>query len=128
MSETSDPPTAPKSYAVVLVVSSVPASIDWYTDKIGLEEGFRWGDPVTFGGVCRGDVTIHLQAASETDRPIGGSCLNIFVDDVMAWHARLVAAGVSIHVSPSARDYGLIDFSTSDPDGNTLVFASDVEA
>ena len=127
MSDDALDPTALRSYAAVLVVSSVPDAIDWYTNHLALDEGIRYGDPVTFGGVCKGGITIHLQAASETPRPVGGSSLSIFVGDAMAMHQRLVDRGLEIEVPPAPRDYGLIDFSVLDPDGNRLVFGSDVE-
>jgi len=109
----------------VLVVSDVRSSVEHYARAFGFEEDFLYGSPPIYAGVGRGDVVIHLQAASTTQRPVGGGCVSLFVGDAMAAHAELVERGAPIAVPPAPRDYGLIDFVAEDPDGNQLVWGSE---
>jgi len=121
-------PADPKGATTVLVVSNVPASVEHYVNVFGFTEDFVYGDPPTFAGVWRGEVVIHLQDGTMTHRPIGGGCVSLYVGDAMAAHAELEARGAQITVPPAPRDYGLVDFIAEDPDGNQLVWGSDLKS
>lgn len=108
--------------APVLVVKNVPASVAHYRDTLGFEVAFTWGDPVTFAGVCRDDVTIHLQADDQTRRPAGGGAVSIFVDDADRLYAELTERGATIPIEPKTYPYGMHEFSAFDPDGNQLTY------
>jgi hypothetical protein len=34
-----------------LTVSDIPAAVDCYTNKLGFQQAFTWGEPPTFAGV-----------------------------------------------------------------------------
>lgn len=121
-------PTDPSGQVSVLVVKDVVASVGYYTRVFGFDEDFVYGEPPTFAGVCRGPVSIHLQASTMTHRPVGGGCISLFVRDAYAAHAAVVERGGQVTVPPARRDYGLIDFITEDPDGNQIVFGSDSQS
>jgi uncharacterized glyoxalase superfamily protein PhnB len=104
------------------VVKNVPASVAHYRDTLGFEVAFTWGDPVTFAGVCRDDVTIHLQADDQTRRPAGGGAVSIFVDDADRLYAELTERGATIPIEPKTYPYGMHEFSAFDPDGNQLTY------
>lgn len=119
-------PTDPTGSTPVLAVSDIDASLDHYVNALGFTKDFAYGAPPFYAGVYRGEVAIHLQHTSRTTRPAGGSSLYLYVGDAMAAHAELAGRGAVVKVEPAARDYGLVDFVTVDPDGNELVWASDI--
>jgi len=123
----SERPTDPSGQVTVLVVKDVPASVDYYNRVFGFDEDFLYGDPPIFAGVCRGPVAIHLQASTMTHRPVGGGCISLFVRDAYAAHEAIVERGGRVTVPPASRDYGLVDFISEDPDGNQIVFGSDLK-
>jgi uncharacterized glyoxalase superfamily protein PhnB len=108
--------------APAFVVKSVPDAIAYYCDRLGFEETFRYGDPVFYGGVCRGEVTIHFAAASSTKRQPGHNALNIFVTDVDAIYDELKGRGADLLNEVKDRPYGMRDFDIRDSDGNGLCF------
>lgn len=117
----------PHDSAVVFVVSDVAASLAHYEEALGFEEAFRYGEPLFYGGVCRGSVTIHLQDTKETERPVGHGLLYVFVDDADAAHRELQERGARILKAPETYPYGMRDFNVADPDGNELVFGSEAD-
>lgn len=124
----SEHPMDPTGQTTVLVVSHVLASVEHYTRVLGFDEDFTHGDPPTYAGLVRGPVMIHLQASDVTHRAPGGGNVILYVRDAHAAHEALVARGARIGVPPASRDYGLIDFNVLDPDGNQLVYASEIGA
>lgn len=108
--------------APVLVVQDVAASVQHYCAVLGFEAVFTYGEPVFYGGVERGDVTIHFQAARVTTRMPGQGAINIFVTEVDALYATLTANGARLLNAPADRAYGMRDFDVDDPDGNRLTF------
>jgi uncharacterized glyoxalase superfamily protein PhnB len=116
--------TRPLACAPVFAVRDVVASLAYYRDVLGFDVAFTWGEPVIYAGVCRGGVTIHLQAASQTARPAGGSELYVFVGSADDVHRELRGRGARICKPPETYPYGLRDFPVEDLDGNVLVYAS----
>jgi uncharacterized glyoxalase superfamily protein PhnB len=108
--------------AAVLTVSDVVASAKHYRDVLGFSVAFEYGDPLSYVGVCRDDVAIHLASANLTEHAAGNGDLTIFCDGVDAIHAELAARGANVLGPPEDRDYGMRDFSVVDPDGNRLTF------
>jgi catechol 2,3-dioxygenase-like lactoylglutathione lyase family enzyme len=49
-----------------LAVSDIPVAIDFYTTKLGFQQGFPWGEPPTFAGVNPGNVQIFLAKGTPT--------------------------------------------------------------
>lgn len=114
--------------ATLFVVNDVMKSIAYYRDVLGFDVVFTYGEPVFYGGVQRGDVTIHFQAAHRTKRIAGQGAANIFVTEVDALYAELKARGAQITQPPGDRPYGMRDFDLDDPDGNHLSFGMEVAA
>lgn len=114
--------------APVFVVQDVAASVQHYCAVLGFEAVFTYGEPVFYGGVERGDVTIHFQAARVTTRMPGQGAINIFVTEVDALYATLTANGARLLNAPADRAYGMRDFDVDDPDGNRLTFGMGIVA
>lgn len=113
--------------ATLFVVRDVPASIAHYRDVLGFSVGFTYGEPVFYGGVERGDVTIHFQAASATARQVGQGAINIFVTEVDALYEEFRASGAKLVTAPGDRPYRMRDFNLDDPDGNRLTFGMGID-
>lgn len=116
-----------RSAATLFVVRDVLASVAYYRDVLGFDVAFTYGEPVFYGGVERGDVLIHLQAASDTTRQCGQGAINIFVTEVDALYESVKARGANLLIAPGDRPYGLRDFSLNDPDGNRLTFGEEID-
>ena len=106
----------------VFTVKDVKASAGYYRDKLGFETAFEYGTPTYYVGLCSGDVQLHLVEAAHTPRQPGHGAVSIFVDDVDALHADLVARVAKVLKEPANYDYGLRDFDVADLDGNMLFF------
>jgi uncharacterized glyoxalase superfamily protein PhnB len=77
---------------------------------------------VCYAGVERGNVTIHLQAASDTKRQPGHGAVNVFVTNVDALYEELKSRGARTLNEPKDYPYGMRDFDLEDLDGNRLCF------
>jgi uncharacterized glyoxalase superfamily protein PhnB len=106
-----------------LCVGDVSAALEWYTQVLGFEEGWHWGDPPTHASVRSGGAEIHL---SGLDPDPGGSWLYIVVSDVDAMHVRLSERGANVEDEPRDQEYGMRDFPVRDLVGNHLTLASPV--
>jgi len=108
--------------ATVFVVSDIATSMEHYRDALGFEIAFEYGKPTFYVCLCRDEVQLHLIAARQTERLPGNGALCVFVRDVDAVHAELVARGAKVIKPPQNYDYGMRDFDVVDLDGNQLIF------
>ena len=108
--------------ATVFVVRDVGESVAHYRDVLGFRVEFTYGEPAFYAGLERGEVTIHLQAATDTDRQTGQAAIYIFVTGVDALYEELRSHGALVLGEPNDYPYGMRDFAIKDPDGNQLVF------
>jgi catechol 2,3-dioxygenase-like lactoylglutathione lyase family enzyme len=102
-----------------LPVSDVSAAVAYYTEKLGFELGFVWGDPVTMAGVNLGKARIFLEKG--TPNPSG--CNLFFVvgdaDELFEFQS---GNGVEVLARPEDRPYGLRDYRVRDLSGYDLSF------
>ncbi len=115
-----------RSSTTVFTVSDIPASLAYYRDKLGFGVAFEYGMPTFYVGLCCGDVSLHLIAASKAPREPGHGATCIFVDDVDALHADLTKRGAKVIKAPANQDYGLRDFDVADLDGNMIFFGMEI--
>jgi len=108
--------------ATVFTVSDIGKSIEHYRDKLGFTVTFQYGQPTFYACLCRDEVSLHLLDARETKRLPGQGGLCVFVQDVDAVHAELVARGAIVIKPPQDYDYGMRDFDVVDLDGNHMTF------
>ncbi len=106
----------------VFTVKDMVASLTYYRDKLGFDVAFEYGGPAYYVGLCSGDVSLHLIAASQVPRLPGHGAVSILVADVDALHADLQRRGARVLKAPKDNDYGLRDFDVADPDGNMIFF------
>ena len=85
----------------------------YFRDKLGFDIAFEYGNPTYYVGLCSGEVSLHLIAASQTPRLPGHGAVSIFVDDVDALHADLVKRGARVSKTwPKDYDYTACATST----------------
>jgi uncharacterized glyoxalase superfamily protein PhnB len=108
--------------AAVLTVRDIGASIAYYRDALGFAVTFEYGQPTFYACLCRDEAALHLIAANQTKREPGQGTLCIFVEDVDALYADLVARKAKVVKPPQDYDYGMRDFDVVDLDGNQIFF------
>lgn len=102
-----------------LPVPDVMMAVEFYTEKLGFELGFTWGDPVEMAGVTLGDVQVFLQTGTPAPE---GCTLYFVVDDADALFEFQRANGVEVVYPPGDREYELRDYRVGDLHGYQLVF------
>ena len=113
--------TKPKFEAVTprLPVSDVEKELAFYVDRLGLQRGWKWGNPVTHANVCRDSISLDLIATPAERR--GPAMAYIQLSGVDAYFSEL--KGRNVDSSELAdRPYGMRDFEVVDPSGNRLAF------
>lgn len=110
------------SSATTLEVKDIIASEAFYREKLGFNPGVFYGEPPTFCIVYRDKVDLFLdQRRTERETPLNQYwAVYIYVDDVDAVAADLVARGVALDRAVETQDYGCRDFDIRDPDGHLV--------
>ncbi len=101
----------------LLLVSDIPAAVDFYTNKLGFAHGFTWGDPPEMAGMNLGNVSIHLYLGEPK-----GNYVYFVVGDADGLFEFQRDNGVEVVVPPEDRPYELRDYRVKDPWGNELSF------
>jgi catechol 2,3-dioxygenase-like lactoylglutathione lyase family enzyme len=99
----------------ILNVKDLPASIDYYVQKLGFEKLWDWGEPPTFGCVRRGKVEIFLCQGGQ-GQP--GTWMSIFMDDVDALYEEYKKSGAIILDGPTDYPWKTREMLVEDPDGH----------
>src|SRR5690349_14207094 len=91
-----------------LAVSDIATAIGFYTNKLGFQLAFTWGDPPTFAGVNLGGVQIFLEKGSPTPNPESGAVYFLVgdADELYNYHR---AKGIEIVQVIDDRPYGIRD-------------------
>ncbi len=121
---------------VVLIVSDLDASLQFYTELLGLPLHHRAPND-KFAELDTGVTHIALytrEAMSETlgreisaaDRDQPGFELGFKVDNVDAVFAEVVAAGIEPAVEPTTKFWGQRTAYVFDPDGHLVEFAQEL--
>ncbi len=119
---------------VVMQVSDLARSVDFYCGLLGLEKLFErsFTDPRTgrtqqvVGCLVGGSVVLEMGADPERPRKVDGSSspiLALSVADIEAAHRELLAAGVTPLMPPTEMVPGLFMIFLRDPDGRTIELA-----
>jgi catechol 2,3-dioxygenase-like lactoylglutathione lyase family enzyme len=112
------------SFYPVILTKDVPGSRDFYTRHFPFEVTFDAGWYVSLR--AKQEVPFELALLEPEHETIpegfrtaldGGLILNFEVDDVDAEYARLIAAGLPVHLKIRSEAFGQRHFITSDPNG-----------
>jgi catechol 2,3-dioxygenase-like lactoylglutathione lyase family enzyme len=97
----------------------VLAAVEFYTEKLGFELGFTWGEPVTMAGLNLDKAQIFVTQG----QPAPAGCELFFVvgdaDELFEFQK---ANGVEVVVEPADREYGLRDYQVRDLNGYGVSF------
>jgi len=119
----------------ILNVSSMEQSFEWF-GKLGWSKGWEWGEPVTFGGVCSGEVEIFLCLNGQGGRGKGaneatfgnadvqsqdqGVWLSIWVPDVDAVHKLCKQQDIEVTWPPENMPWNVREMHVRHPDGHVF--------
>jgi catechol 2,3-dioxygenase-like lactoylglutathione lyase family enzyme len=119
MSDPTRPTVDCEHHHTGLPVPDVLGAVKFYTEKLGFELGFTWGEPPTMAGVNLGKAQIFLEQG--TPNPAG--CNVYFVvgdaDELFEFQR---SNRVEMVTEPGDRPYGLRDFQAKDLHGYQLGF------
>jgi uncharacterized glyoxalase superfamily protein PhnB len=113
-----------------LFVSSLAASFEYYTQKLGFSIAFSYGEPPFYGQVARDGASLNLRSV---DAPVLNPQLQeherllsatITLDDASALFEEFQTAGADFAQSLKSEPWGALTFVVRDPDGNLILFAS----
>ncbi|HMN45391.1 MAG TPA: VOC family protein [Povalibacter sp.] len=102
-----------------LPVANVEKALAFYVDQLGFQVGWKWGNPVTHGNVCRDSISLDLISAPEGRH--GTAMAYVQLSGVDAYFSELKGRDLGVS-KPEDRPYGMRDFEVVDPDGNRLAF------
>jgi uncharacterized glyoxalase superfamily protein PhnB len=116
----------------ILGVSKSEQAEAFYCGRLGFRRKFAHrpahdrADPC-YMGIVRDDA--HLVISSfKPDGPSGSRTVQIFVEDLAALRAELVAAGVTPITDIIDQDWGNLEMIVTDPDGNRICLAQSKQA
>jgi uncharacterized glyoxalase superfamily protein PhnB len=119
-----------------LFVADIAAACGFYTQKLGFEIAFVYGEPPFYGQVKRDRARLSLRCL---DRPAIDPALreresllsaSIEVDtseEIKMLFLAFQSAGVDFHQTLQRQPWGARDFIVRDPDGNLVLFAGPAE-
>jgi uncharacterized glyoxalase superfamily protein PhnB len=116
-----DSQTTFEGLAAIFQVRDFAEALAWYRDVLGFEVGWTVGDPPSYASVCRDRAEINF-GAPKPGQTIAPSSVYIAVTDIDAYHDALRARGATIDVPIADRDYGMRDFTVTDPSGNRISY------
>jgi catechol 2,3-dioxygenase-like lactoylglutathione lyase family enzyme len=104
-----------------LAVSDISTALEFYTEKLGFQQGFTWGEPPTFAGVNLGKVQMFLAKGIPSPSHETGAAY-FLVGDANELYEFHVANRVEVVHAIEDRPYGIRDYTVRDLYGYCLVF------
>ncbi|MBK1878757.1 VOC family protein [Pelagicoccus mobilis] len=115
------------SASPVFQVSDLDKSIVFYTEVLGFEKEFAYGEPPFYAGVRMGKVLLHLCSGAENAGRTGMGSLYAFCDEVDNYYEAICAKGADITTKLATWPYQMRDFQVRDIDGNLLTFGCPID-
>jgi GNAT superfamily N-acetyltransferase/catechol 2,3-dioxygenase-like lactoylglutathione lyase family enzyme len=107
----------------ILFSSDVIRSLDYYTEILGFENRWDWGNPPTFGGVGKDKAAIFF---CEQGQGNPGTWISVLVDDVDQFYETIKAKGAKILSAPETMPWNVREMLVEDPDGHKIRFGQHV--
>jgi catechol 2,3-dioxygenase-like lactoylglutathione lyase family enzyme len=108
----------------ILYSRDVKESLKYYTEILGFEDSWEWGNPTDFGGVVKDDVEIFF-CLNDQGHP--GTWLAIIVDDVDSYFKIVKEKGAKIISEPDSKEWNMREMLIQDPDGHILRFGHRID-
>lgn len=110
--------------APIFYVSDIQRSLHFYTEVLGFEKQWDWGDPVDFACVAFGEVELFL---CQEGQGHPGTWLYLFIDEVETYASWIRDRGVEILAGPQDEPWGMREMVVKDPDGHVLRIGTALE-
>jgi GNAT superfamily N-acetyltransferase len=107
----------------ILYSCDIAASLAYYTGVLGFENPWHWGDPPTFGGVCKNSVEVFFCKEGQ-GHP--GTWLSIMIDKVDDYFEAVRSKGAKTLSDPESKGWGIREFLVEDPDGHVIRFGQPI--
>jgi catechol 2,3-dioxygenase-like lactoylglutathione lyase family enzyme len=107
--------------AVTFTTSDMARAVRFYT-ALGFPISYG-GETAAFTSFRVGPGSLNLAQAADRAPAPGGARIILYVDDVDAMYAHVVARGFTPEAAPRDATWGERYFHLSDPDGHALSFA-----
>ena len=132
MSEYQSNPTAPiafKRSEPQIFVTQMHRAMVFYTDNLGFEKQFSFGEPPFYAQVARGDAFLNLRLVA---KPIFDPNIvreeellaaTICVESIKELFLEYQSSGIEFHQNLRTEPWGARTFIVADPDGNMIQFA-----
>ena len=108
----------------ILYSADVKRSIQYYTEILGFEDSWEWGDPTDFGGIVKDNVEIFFCLNGQGSK---GTWLAIIMDDVDAYYRFIKDKGAKILSEPRSMEWNMREMLVEDPDGHIIRFGNRIE-
>lgn len=108
-----------QSIIPILHTQNIQQSFAYYTEQLGFEKRWEWGDPVDFGCVGKDDVDIFF-CLNGQGHPGTWLCLN--VDNVDSYYEFIKLRGANILSEPKDQEWNMREMLVGDPDHNIIRF------
>ncbi len=120
-----------RQIAPVFFTENIPATLAYYTEKLGFECLGTWQDPPTYAIVARDQHAIHFRcAAPPTPNPnkYSDELLDayIFVQDADQLYAEYASRGVEFTRPLANMPWNCREFVVKDCDGRLLAFGANL--
>lgn len=113
-----------------IFVQNFPAALAYYTNALGFRPLFVYGEPPFYAHVARDEAILALRLVRKPviDHTAGEDLLSAFIEvsDVNTLHQSLQFAGAHIRQPPRDEPWGMRSLIVNDPDGNLILFASNL--
>ena len=108
----------------ILYSKDVKNSLKYYTEILGFDDSWEWGNPTDFGGIVKDDVEIFFCLDGQGSP---GTWLAIIVDDVDAYYNIIKDKGARILSKPESKEWNMREMLVQDPDGHIIRFGHRID-
>ena len=101
----------------ILYSSDIRRSLQYYTEVLGFDSKWEWGDPPTFGGVSKDLVDVFFCKDGQ-GQP--GTWVAVMVNNVEELYERIKTKEGRVLAPPEDKEWGLREMLVEDPDGHVI--------
>lgn len=107
----------------ILYSADILQSLNYYTEILGFENKWAWGNPPSFGGVSKDSAEIFFCKNGQGNP---GTWLSLFIDNIDGFYETLKTRGAKILTAPENKEWGVREMLVEDPDGHKIRFGQSV--
>lgn len=120
-----------RQIAPLFFTMDIPATLAYYTEKLGFTCLGAWQDPPVYAIVARDRHAIHFRCAAPPTpnaRKYEEELLDAYlgIDDADALYAEYATRGVAFTRTPANTPWGMREFVVKDCDGRLLAFGANL--